>query len=186
LREVRLGRLVFRNDVGVAVWGYSLLNTAATGWGNSGASSTLELASGDGWVEYTATDLSASRTLGLSNGDASRNYNEIDFGLSAWNNSLWAHQNGSQISSCCGSFAMGARLRIAVEGGVVKYRKNGALLATSSQTVQYPLLVDTALNTSGTSLTDIVVSPSFTSSKLILPPPALAAGAGDYNLAQSV
>ena len=81
LREVRLGRLVWKNEGGVAVWGYSLLDTAATGWGNSGASSTVELVSGDGAVEYTATDTNTYRMLGLSNGDTDRNYTDIDFAL---------------------------------------------------------------------------------------------------------
>ena len=98
LREVRLGRLVWRNELGVSVWGYSLLDTAATGWGNSGASSTVELASGDGWVEYTATDTTTWRMLGLSKGDADRNYTEIDFALFAAGN-VQVYQNGSSIGT---------------------------------------------------------------------------------------
>ena len=185
LREVRLGRLVFRNELGVSVWGYSLLDTAATGWGNSGAASTVELASGDGWAEYTATDLSSYRMLGLSKGDADRNYTEIDFALSAVNGNLAVYQNGTLINYY-GAYAVGDRLRIAVEGGVVKYRKNGTLLYTSAQAIQYPLLVDTSLYSNGTAMTDIVVSSNFTPSALVLPPLTFSPGSGTFNTAQSV
>lgn len=185
LREVRLGKLVFRNDLGVSVWGYSLLDTAATGWGNSGASSTVELVSGDGWVEYTATETTTWRMLGLSKGDADRNYGEIDFAIFASAGIVQVYQNGSSIGTY-GAYAVGDRLRIAVEGGVVKYRKNGALLYTSSQAIQYPLLVDTALYHNGTAITDISVSPNFTQSVLIVPPLVFSLGSGTYNTAQTV
>ena len=49
-------------------------------------------------------------------------------------------------------------LRVAVEGGVVKYRKNGTLVYTSTVAPTYPLLVDTALYTSGATLTNVVLS----------------------------
>jgi RHS repeat-associated protein len=49
---------------------------------------------------------------------------------------------------------------VAVEGGAVKYYKNGTLLYTSTVTPQYPLLVDTSLNTAGTSVTNVVISGS--------------------------
>jgi len=117
LREVRLGKLVWRNDVGVSVWGYSLKNTAATGYGNSGAVSALELTSGDGWVEYTVTDTNTGRALGLSNGDTNRTLTDIDFALEANANGwLFVVQKGTTISNY-GASAIGDRLRIAVEGG---------------------------------------------------------------------
>jgi hypothetical protein len=95
LAEVRLGNLVWKNEGGVAAWGYRLLDTGATGWGNSGAASTVELAAGDGAVEYTATGTSTHRMLGLSNGDANRNYTDIDFGLGAQGGSVKVYEKGT-------------------------------------------------------------------------------------------
>jgi hypothetical protein len=46
-----------------------------------------------------------------------------------------------------GTYTTGDVLRVAVEGGVVKYRKNGTLLYTSTVAPTYPLLVDTSLYT---------------------------------------
>jgi len=73
-----------------------------------------------------------------------------------------------------------------VEAGVVKYRRNGTLLYTSSQAIQYPLLVDSALYTPGTAMTDIVLTGSFVPSNLIVPAPGLAPGTGTYNTPQNV
>jgi alpha-tubulin suppressor-like RCC1 family protein len=185
LGEVRLGSLVWKNEAGVAVWGYGLLDTAATGWGNSGAATTVELVSGDGAVEYTATDTSSYRMLGLSNGDTDRNFTDIDFALYAGGGTVYVYQKGTAIGSY-GAYAVGDRLRVAVEGGVVKYRRNGALLYTSSQAIQYPLLVDSALYTSGAAMTDIVLTGNFVPGSLILPAPGLSPGSSTYNTPQNV
>ena len=48
-----------------------------------------------------------------------------------------------------GQYAAGDKLRVAVEGGSVKYRKNGALLYESTATPSYPLNVDTSLYSPG-------------------------------------
>ena len=67
--------------VGVTVAGNSLTKTAATAWGNAGAVSTSQIASGDGYVEFTASETSTYRMLGLSNGNANASYDDIDFAL---------------------------------------------------------------------------------------------------------
>jgi YD repeat-containing protein len=54
------------NVVGASVNGNSLTKTAPTGWGNSGASSTQSITSGDGYVEVTATETSTARLFGFS------------------------------------------------------------------------------------------------------------------------
>ncbi len=99
LREVRLGNLVWKNEAGVAVWGYGLLDTGVLGWGNSGAATTVELVSGDGGVEYTATETTTGRMLGLSYGDTDRNYTDIDFSLYAGGPTIYVYQKGAQIGS---------------------------------------------------------------------------------------
>jgi hypothetical protein len=56
-----------------------------------------------------------------------------------------------------GSYATGDVLRVAVEGGAVRYRRNGTLLYTSTTPPSYPLLVDTALYTQGATLNNAVL-----------------------------
>ena len=183
LGDIRLGNLAWKNETGVAVWGYALLKTAGSGWGNSGAVTTVELASGDGAVEYTATDISGSRILGLSKGDSNQNYTDIDFALFAGSGTLYVYEKGS-LKGSFGTHAVGDRLRVAVEGGVVKYRRNGTPLYTSAQAIEYPLQVDTALNTSGVALTEIVLSGPFGPGPAAAP--AFAPSGGTYTTPPTV
>ena len=81
LSEVALGNFVWRSDVGVAVRAFGLVNTASTGWGLSGAVSTMELQSGDGYVEFTATDTASARMIGFNRGDANQSYTDLDFAI---------------------------------------------------------------------------------------------------------
>src|SRR6185437_8838020 len=55
-------------------------------------------------------------------------------------------------------------LRVAVEGGVVKYRKNGTLLRTSTVAPTYPLYAGAALYTNGSTVTNAQLSAGLSSS----------------------
>ncbi len=146
------------NVVGVSTSGSSLTRTATgDNWGNAGASSTQTLASGDGYVEFTATETTSYRMLGLSYGDANQNYGEIDFAIyPAAGGTLYVYESGASLVAT--TYATGDKLRIAVEGGVVKYRKNGTLIYTSTVAPTYPLLVDTSLYTNGSTISNVVIS----------------------------
>src|SRR5207302_858848 len=52
----------------------------------------------------------------------------------------------------------GDHLRVSVEGGVVKYKKNGVVFYTSAATPSYPLLVDTSLYSTGSTVTNAVIN----------------------------
>lgn len=154
LSDVLLGDLVFTADSGVAVLGTGLSKTAASGWGNAGAVTTRALESGDGYVEFTATDSAGYRMLGLSKGNTNLDYTDVDFALYLAYGGLQVYEGGLARGSF-GTFATGDVLRVQVEGGVVSYRKNGSILYTSALAPQYPLLVDSAFYSSGTSLAQV-------------------------------
>ncbi len=65
-------------------------------------------------------------------------------------------QNGASLVAT--TYATGDKLRVAVEGGVVKYRKNGTLIYTNTVAPTYPLLVDTSLYTDGSTISEVVLS----------------------------
>ncbi len=56
-----------------------------------------------------------------------------------------------------GGYLSSDRFQVTVEGGVVKYLRNGAVFYTSLVAPAYPLLVDTALYTPGATLGDVVL-----------------------------
>ena len=129
---------------------------AARAWGNAGAVSTQSLASGDGYVEFTASETTSYRMLGLSNVNTDQNYTDVDFAIYPASGVLYVYEKGLSKGTF-GSYATGDVLRVAVEGGVVRYRRNGTLLYTSTTAPSYPLLVDTALFTTGATLNNAVL-----------------------------
>jgi RHS repeat-associated protein len=150
----------WQNVVGASVAGNSLTKTAATGWGNAGASSAQSITAGDGYMELTVSDTTTYRFCGLSNGNSNADYTDVDFAIHPVPGGTIYIYEGGISRGTFGSSTVGDVLRVAVEGGVVKYRKNGALLYTSTITPTYPLLVDSALYATGDTLSNVVVTSS--------------------------
>jgi hypothetical protein len=152
-----LADVLWIDPVGVAVDGNSLTETAdAPGWG-SGAVSTQKL-SGDGYVEFSTNETTTGKMCGLSNESVGQNYTEIDYTISLGGSRvIRVYENGVLIG-VFGYYSVGDRFRVAIEGGVVNYYKNGELFYTSGVTPTYPLLVDTSLDTLGATIDNVVIS----------------------------
>lgn len=150
----------FTNVTGVSVSGNTLTKTGAAGW-NAGAVSNQTINSGDGYVEFTASETNLARFCGLGNGDSGQNYTDIEFAIqltaSDGTNGVWVFESGT-LRGNFGTYVTGDKFRVAVEGGVVKYKKNGTVFYTSSITPTYPLLVDTSLYSTGSTVSNIVFS----------------------------
>ncbi|HET7290920.1 MAG TPA: Calx-beta domain-containing protein, partial [Vicinamibacteria bacterium] len=147
---------VWTNVVGATASGASLTKTTAAGW-TSGAVSTRLITSGDGYVECAATGLSW-RGWGLGNGDSNQSYTDIEFGIVLSDTGVVKVFEGGTHRGDFGSYASGNRLRVAVEGGVVKYSRNGTVFYTSGLVPSYPLRLDTSLFTTGSMINDCVVA----------------------------
>lgn len=153
--------VTWTNAVGVSVSGNSLTKNVANAWGNSGAASTQSLTSGSGYVEFTPTYLGGLRACGLGNGDSNQNYTDIDFAIVigyGFGHTYRVWENGVEKFVGPTYYATTDRFRIAVEGGVVKYYRNGTLFYTSATAPTYPLLVDTALYTNTYPISDVVLT----------------------------
>ncbi|MFL5600552.1 MAG: RHS repeat-associated core domain-containing protein, partial [Gemmatimonadaceae bacterium] len=150
----------FTNASGVNISGNTLTKTGAAGW-NAGAVSTQTITSGDGYVEFTATETNLARMCGLGNGDSGQNYTDIEFAIqltaSDGTNGVWIFESGT-LRGNFGTYSSGDKFRVAVESGVVKYKKNGTVFFTSSVTPTYPLLVDTSLYSTSSTVSNIVVA----------------------------
>src|SRR5262249_38082742 len=144
--------VAWTHAVGVSVSGNSLSKTAGDGWGNAGASSTKAILSGDGWAEITVSQMTY-RMFGLNNGDGDQSYVDIDFAFFLrTDGTLEIYEKGTNRGAF-GPYVAGDQLRVSVEAGLVRYRRNGILLYTSSDVPSYPLVVDTSLYTNGSSIT---------------------------------
>jgi hypothetical protein len=153
--------IVWTSAAGVSVSGNTLTKTSVNGWGNAGAVSTKSLGSGDGFVELTARETTTHRMLGLSKGNTNLAFGEIAFGLYlAAGATLHVYEKGAYRGGF-GAYAAGDRLRVSVTGRVVRYSRNGIIFYTSTVAPAYPLLVDTALYTTGATLANVTVSARF-------------------------
>ncbi len=142
--------------MGVTASGNSLTDISATGV-NAGAASTQRITSGDGYVEFAASETTTNRILGLSNGNTDASYPDVDFAIALGSGApIYIFEKGVNRGSF-GTYQSGDILRIAVVGGVVNYSNNGTVFYTSTQARTYPLLVDTWLYTQGATLTSVVI-----------------------------
>ena len=143
--------------VGVTATGNSLTKTAATAWGNAGAVSTSQIASGDGYVEFTASetsDLQDARAVQRKHQRLLRRHRLRPLPVRRTDPGL----RERHLKGTFGTYVAGDKLRVAVVGGVVKYSRNGTVFYTSTKTPAYPLLVDTALYTQGATLNSAFIS----------------------------
>jgi hypothetical protein len=127
---------------------------------DAGAISSQQIASGDGYVEFTASETITARAIGLSHGNPGITRNEIDYAVMLWGVSggiVEVYENGVWKAGA-GSFATGDVFRISVVSGVVKCSKNGTVFYTSTTAPSYPLLVDTSFWSGGSTITNAVIS----------------------------
>jgi len=130
--------------------------TGVAAW-DASAVSTRAIDSPDGYLEVNASLSPKVQMAGLANGNTNAGYTDIDFALYMASGTLYVYEGGLNRGSF-GTLAAADKLRVSVEAGVVKYRKNGMLLYTSSIAPKYPLLVDTSLHSSTAALQGAVIS----------------------------
>jgi alpha-tubulin suppressor-like RCC1 family protein len=153
LQDLLLEEFVWTDDVGVTVAGATLVKTGAGGW-NASAASTASIASGDGWMEFTAIETDTRRAAGLNSGSAALTWSDIDFAIELTETGTVRVLESGTLRWDLGTYAHGDRLRVEVQEGIVRYLQNGTLLYTSAVTPTYPLRPEAALDTSGATVVD--------------------------------
>jgi hypothetical protein len=144
----------WQNAVGVVVGADQLTKNATDGWGNSGAASSVGIASGNGFAEFSTAEINKAKSAGLSRGIMDLTQTTLNFGLLLRENSTFAIvENGSIANDPVMAYAAGDTFKVAIEAGVVRYYKNGGLIYTSSKAPSYPLLFDAVLYSNGATLT---------------------------------
>jgi hypothetical protein len=155
--------VIWTNMIGVTgpATNSTLTKSGAEGW-NAGATSTRAIASGDGYVDFTADSYTA-RMCGLSNGDSNQSFTDIDFAIHPNPGhmiDIW--EKGTFVSGGVVFYQPGDHFRVAVESNVVNYYKisGGAttLIYTSTQVPSYPLQVDTSLYYNNATISNVILS----------------------------
>jgi hypothetical protein len=142
------------NRANVSVSGDRLQKTAGCdGCDDAGAVSRQRIWRGDGYVEFAPSHKNHFWVAGLSHDDGGTSFEDIDLAF-RFNGAGHAdvmesgvYQNGSDTD-----YAVGDVFRVAVIGGTVRYFKNSQLVYESRRAPDYPLLLDTALGSAGTTV----------------------------------
>ena len=147
----------WQNAVGVAVDGNDISKSSGLpGW-NAGATSIASIASGDGHVQFTTGETDTAKIAGLSNGNSSQGYADIDFGIMLSDaGGVAVYEKGALVDNSP-AYAVGDVFQVRVTGGVVSYWRNGVQFYTSAAAPTYPLLFDSALRTPGATLLDAAI-----------------------------
>jgi hypothetical protein len=130
---------------------------------DAGARSQQVIASGDGYVEFTATETDRTRFCGLARNAPGHNYAAIDFAIKVTDIGI-AEVRENNVYQRETTYRSGDVFRVAIESGSVKYYKNGAVFYTSARTPAYPLMVDAALINMSCTIANAVIAATGTGS----------------------
>ena len=148
--------VVWTNLVNVTASGGTLQKTAGCdGCPDAGATSLQQIASGDGYFEFTAVETAALRVAGLSNLSAGTGAWEIAFAIRLQSGYAEVREAGVYREST--AFGSGDTFRVSIESGRVEYARNGVVFYTSTAAPVYPLFVDTSLFDSGGTIVNAVI-----------------------------
>ncbi|WP_437544967.1 M23 family metallopeptidase [Sorangium sp. So ce367] len=159
----------WNNAVEVEVSGGAL--TRGPGWGwSAGASSVQQIEAGDGFVEFSTNEANRTKIAGLSHGDESQSFWDIDHGV------LLRADGGVEIleqgygKGYFGTYQAGDVFRVEVFDGQVRYRKNGVVFYTSATAPTYPLALDASLHDEGATVTSAQITSCAAGDESCMPP----------------
>jgi hypothetical protein len=149
-KHPRFGRTVrWKDPVNVTITANSLEKTGGqqNTW-DADAISDQMLLWGDGYVEAKVDATNVARHFGFNHVNNSRSWIDIDFSISMGAGGTLAIYEYGSWRTDAGPYSVGDILKVAIEGGVVKYYRTHAgvttLLYTSNLSPLYPLFVDTS------------------------------------------
>jgi hypothetical protein len=124
---------------------------------DAGGRSQQSLASGDGYLQFTAQEANKLRFCGLARNPAGTDFAGIDFAIKLTDYGV-AEVREANVYKWETPYKSGDIFRISIEGGVAKYSKNGAVFYTSTSAVSYPLVADTSFISVGGTIANAVMA----------------------------
>jgi hypothetical protein len=126
------------------------------GCNDAGAISQQQITAGDGYAQFTADANGPLRITGLTQSFAVSNPATIAWGVRFQGNVAEVREGGSYKADT--SFVAGDVFRVAVQSGVVRYSKNGAVFYTSQLAPAYPLVLAAALSNRPSTVSNAMIS----------------------------
>jgi len=147
--------------------GTRIVKTSDTGWGTGGAASTKQLdLITDGSIEVTIAETHTSKAFGLSDQNLDAGLSTIDYSiLLSSNGTVYVYENGTNRNTTGIAYAPGKKASVERFGSQIIYKYDGQTIHTSSISSNIKLVADIALYTQGSSLDEVTISNSFTSTQ---------------------
>ena len=145
---------------------------------DASANSMQSIESGDGHVEFTASEKDKERWCGLTNANEIHESSEdINFAIRlSGNKKAEVRENGSLKKKV--KYKNGNRFRIAIQGDSVNYYKDDSLLYTSNTPPEYPLLVAASLVNTKSTVSNVMISGGKTRTVVSISPTRVTLQAG--------
>jgi hypothetical protein len=149
--------VTWTNLVNVTADGNSVTKTkGCDGCNDAGAISQQQITAGDGYAQITAGANGPLRIAGLTQSFAISNPATIAWGVRFQSNVAEVREGGTYKADT--SFVAGDVFRVAVQSGVVRYSKNGAVFYTSQMAPAYPLVLAAALSNRPSTVSNAMIS----------------------------
>ena len=117
--------------------GNSLQKTGGCSGCPDGSAVSSQQVTGNGGLSFNASETGSLRFVGLGSGGVGTGPADINFAIRLQGGTAEVRESGAYRTEV--SFGAGDTFRIAVEGGTVKYSKNGSVFYTSGSQATYSL-----------------------------------------------
>jgi hypothetical protein len=173
--------VVWTDVVNATATGGSLQKTGGCdGCEDAGAVSQQQIASSNGYVEFTASETTLLRYVGLSGGSPGTSAEALSFAIRLQSGTAEVRENGVYRTDT--PFVTGDVFRVAVESGAVRYYKNGGLLYASGSAPAYPLQAAAALLNLGSTVGNAVISGGAVSGSVAAPSVSLGVSVSSHTV----
>ena len=151
--------VVWTNTINCTAVSNSVQKTAGIDHVDDASATSLQaITSGDGFVNFTATDTDKERWCGLNNSNAIHlSASDINFAIKmAQKKKAWIIEDGLVKAKV--KYKKNTSFRVAVEGGKIKYYKDGNVIYTSSNAPIYPLMINASLINTNSSVSNVMIA----------------------------
>jgi hypothetical protein len=149
--------LLWHTTRNLAVTANSISKTSGcNGCADAGAVSLQRVASGDAALEFTVASASPLMSVGFTLAQTLPAPKALV--VSLWFQNGIAEVREKSVYRADIAYKKGDRFGIRIEGGKVKYTRNGTVFYTSTRAVSYPLYAGTIHNNTGATLQNLVLA----------------------------
>jgi hypothetical protein len=144
--------------VNMTASGSSLQKTGGCSGCPDASAVSSQQVTGNGNISFNASETGSLRFVGLGSGGVGTGPADINFAIRLQGGTAEVRENGAYRTEV--SFGAGDTFRIAVEGGTVRYSKNGSVFYTSGSQAGYSLRAHAVFFDANASVRDVSISGS--------------------------